>query len=161
MEGDYLVFGSELGGWRLIEGASGLAGATIEDGQPPPTDEEWGRGSGLLDRARGQIQEYLAGTRREFDLPVDLAGTDFQRSVWDELMQIPYGKTISYKELARRIGRPEAVRAVGAAVGKNPLWVIVPCHRAVGAGGGLVGYAGGLWRKRWLLERERESLLVG
>jgi methylated-DNA-[protein]-cysteine S-methyltransferase len=110
---------------------------------PRPTDE-----------ARRQLDEYFAGTRREFDLRLAPQGSEFQRRVWDALREIPYGETESYGELAARIGRPGSARAVGAANGQNPICVVVPCHRVIGAGGSLTGYAGGLERKRLLLDLE-------
>ena len=102
-----------------------------------------------------QLTEYFAGRRRQFDLPLHMEGTDFQRRVWAELREIPYGETISYGELARRIGQPGAARAVGLANGRNPISIIVPCHRVIGAGGGLTGYGGGLERKQLLLALEQ------
>ncbi len=111
-------------------------------------------GAAPFERVRSQLQGYASGTLREFDLPLALRGTDFQRRVWQALCDIGFGQTISYSELARRIGSPSAVRAVGAAVGRNPVSVIVPCHRIVGADGSLTGYAGGLDRKRALLAHE-------
>jgi len=107
-----------------------------------------------FERVRSQLQAYASGSLREFDLPLALRGTDFQRRVWGALRAVGFGQTISYSELARRIGAPSAVRAVGAAVGRNPVSVIVPCHRIVGADGSLTGYAGGLDRKRALLAHE-------
>ncbi len=109
----------------------------------------------VLEECARQLREYFAGKRRRFDLPLDLQGTDFERSVWEQLLLIPYGKTASYKDVARAVGRPAAMRAVGAANGKNPVAVIVPCHRVIGHDGRLVGYGGGLWRKRWLLDHEK------
>lgn len=105
---------------------------------------------------REQLAEYFAGERREFDVPVKLAGTPFQRRVWRELGRIPFGTTITYAELGRRVGQPTASRAVGNANGRNPISILVPCHRVVGTAGKLTGYAGGVERKRWLLEWERE-----
>jgi methylated-DNA-[protein]-cysteine S-methyltransferase len=110
----------------------------------------------LLERASQQIREYFAGSRTEFDLPLSLAGTPFQVSVWQALQNIPYGRTVSYGQVAQIIGRPKAVRAVGAANGQNPVSIIVPCHRVVGADGSLIGYGGGLDRKEWLLDHERQ-----
>jgi methylated-DNA-[protein]-cysteine S-methyltransferase len=107
-----------------------------------------------LPDVRRQLDEYLAGRRRAFDLPLELAGTEFQQLCWQELQRIPYGETRSYGEQARRIGRPAAVRAVGHANHDNPIGVIVPCHRVIGANGALTGYAGGLDMKRILLELE-------
>ncbi|MDX1492727.1 MAG: methylated-DNA--[protein]-cysteine S-methyltransferase [Longimicrobiales bacterium] len=122
------------------------------------------RSSGLLfapgigewtGRVEEQLQEYFAGRRRSFDLPVALAGTDFQRAVWERLCSIPFGETRSYAEIAEAVGRPAAVRAVGSANGANALAIVVPCHRVVRADGSLSGYGGGVWRKRRLLELER------
>jgi methylated-DNA-[protein]-cysteine S-methyltransferase len=101
-----------------------------------------------------QLDAYFAGELQEFDLPLAPHGTPFQLRVWDELTRIPYAETISYKELALRLGDPKLVRAVGTANGRNPLSIIVPCHRVIGADGTLVGYGGGLERKRWLLDHE-------
>jgi methylated-DNA-[protein]-cysteine S-methyltransferase len=125
--------------------------------------EDDGRGpaSALLARARQQLTEYFARTRTTFDLPLDPPGTTFQRRVWNLLRAIPYGATTSYGELARRLGDPHATRAVGAANGKNPIPIIVPCHRVVGARGELTGFGGGLDRKRWLLEHEGALLMLG
>jgi len=114
----------------------------------------------VLAAAAAQLDEYFAAERRDFDLELDLAGTDFQRAVWDELVRIPYGETVSYGEIARRLGRPERVRAVGAANGRNPVAIVVPCHRVIGADGGLVGYGGGLDRKRRLLAIEGSAPLA-
>jgi O-6-methylguanine DNA methyltransferase len=108
----------------------------------------------LLRHATEQLQAYFAGQRRDFDLPLDLAGTAFQRSVWRALLDIPYGETRSYGFVAQAIGAPKAVRAVGAANGSNPIPIVVPCHRVIGAGGSLTGYGGGLALKRFLLELE-------
>ena len=104
-----------------------------------------------------ELREYFAGARTRFDVPLDPAGTPFQRKVWREIAAVPCGTTISYTELARRCGRPAAVRAVGAATGRNPMTVIIPCHRIVGSDGTLTGYAGGLDRKRALLELESRA----
>lgn len=107
-----------------------------------------------LSEVRRQLDEYLAGRRRAFDLPLAFAGTEFQRLCWQELLRIPFGETRSYAEQARRIGRPAAIRAVGRANHDNPIGVIVPCHRVIGSNGSLTGYAGGLDMKRTLLELE-------
>ncbi|CAN5360680.1 methylated-DNA--[protein]-cysteine S-methyltransferase [soil metagenome] len=108
----------------------------------------------LLRRTQAQLEEYFAGTRRTFDLPLAPHGTDFQRTVWRTLATIPYGETISYAQLAARAGRPGAARAVGAANGRNPLPIVVPCHRVIGASGDLTGFGGGLPVKRFLLQLE-------
>ena len=107
-----------------------------------------------IEEALRQVAAYFQGTRQHFDLPVVFHGTPFQQLVWRELTKIPYGKTVSYKDVAQSLGRPRAVRAVGAANGKNPISIIAACHRVIGSDGNLVGYGGGLWRKKWLLEHE-------
>lgn len=117
-------------------------------------DPTWQRDDTRFAAAREQLTEYFAGQRREFDVPVRLHGTSFQQCVWQELTRIPHGVTITYAELARRIGRPTATRAVGAANGRNPVSIIVPCHRVIGASGELTGYGGGLDNKRRLLDLE-------
>ena len=101
-----------------------------------------------------QIKEYFSGTRTDFDFRINPNGTDFQKKVWQELLNIPYGKTISYLDLAKKLGDPKVIRAAASANGKNPLWIVIPCHRVIGTDGSLTGYAGGLWRKKWLLEHE-------
>ena len=113
----------------------------------------------LVGRAIEQIDAYFSHSLRQFDLPLDLQGTDFQRQVWKQLQTIPYGQTASYLEIAQALGKPKAVRAVGAANGQNPISIIVPCHRVIGSNGDLIGYGGGLWRKEWLLRHEG-ALLV-
>lgn len=124
-------------------------------------DDGHGPAGPVLARARQQLTEYFAGVRATFDIPLDPAGTPFQRQVWDTLRTIPYGTTTSYSELAHRLGDPGATRAVGAANGKNPIPIIVPCHRVIGARGELTGFGGGLDRKRWLLEHEGALLQLG
>jgi methylated-DNA-[protein]-cysteine S-methyltransferase len=121
--------------------------------QDPPAGAN--RDPARLDRATRQFNEYFAGTRQQFELSLHPAGTPFQLEVWTALRAIAYAETTSYAEIARRIGRPRAVRAVGAANGANPLAIIVPCHRVIGSRGDLVGYGGGLPAKRWLLAHER------
>lgn len=111
-------------------------------------------GNPLLDRVAAQLGEYFAGERRDFDLPLELAGSPFQREAWDALLRIPYGRTRSYAEQAALLEQPHAVRAVARANGENRLAIVVPCHRVVGADGRLTGYGGGLHRKRWLLDHE-------
>ncbi len=111
----------------------------------------------MLMRAEGQIQAFLGGERASFSLPLTLRGTEFQIAVWRQLMDIPYGATQSYRQIAEAVGKPTASRAVGAAVGRNPLSLVIPCHRVLGAGGDLTGYAGGLARKQKLLALENRS----
>jgi methylated-DNA-[protein]-cysteine S-methyltransferase len=114
----------------------------------------WRRDDAAFASTRAQLSEYFAGGRSEFDLPLAAEGTAFQRKVWTALCTIPYGETLSYGELARRIGQPTAARAVGLANGSNPLPIVVPCHRVIGADGSLTGFGGGIERKRWLLAHE-------
>ena len=111
----------------------------------------------LTNRAAAQIDEYLSGKRREFDVPLKPHGTDFQQSVWKALQEIPYGETRSYKQVAEAIGNPDASRAVGMANNKNPIWVMIPCHRVIGADGSLTGYGGGMDMKQKLLDVEKKG----
>ncbi len=101
-----------------------------------------------------QLNEYFEGKRTAFTFKLNPKGTEFQQKVWQELLKIPFGKTISYLDLSKKLGDVKAIRAVASANGKNPLWIVVPCHRVIGTDGSLTGYAGGLWRKKWLLEHE-------
>jgi methylated-DNA-[protein]-cysteine S-methyltransferase len=144
---------SPLGPLRLFGTAEALSAVYLPTSDAPQAPA--GRGGGLA-LARRQLDEYFAGDRRDFDLPLEPEGTAFQQRVWRALLAIPYGTTCSYGELARAIGRPAASRAVGAANGKNPLAIIVPCHRVIGANGTLTGYGGGLPIKRWLLGHEQK-----
>lgn len=105
-----------------------------------------------------QLQEYFEGKRKDFTFKLNPKGTDFQQKVWQELLNIPYGKTTSYLDLAKKLGDPKVIRAAASANGKNPLWIVIPCHRVIGKDGSLTGYAGGLWRKKWLLEHENPTL---
>lgn len=110
----------------------------------------------VLEKCLSQFDEYFFGNRKEFDLPLELNGTEFQKNVWNELLKIPYGKTISYLELSKILGNAKSIRAVAKANGENKIPIIIPCHRVIGANGNLTGYAGGLWRKKWLLDHEAE-----
>lgn len=114
----------------------------------------------LCRRARAEIEDYLAGDLREFTVPVEAAGTPFHREVWEAMREIPYGETRSYGEIARRLGQPEASRAVGVACGANPVPLIIPCHRVLAAGGAIGGFGGGIDMKRWLLGLEQGQLLL-
>jgi methylated-DNA-[protein]-cysteine S-methyltransferase len=146
-----------LGALCLVRTPRGLAGAWFagQKHHPGAIDADERPDDPLLMRAARQLQAYFGnGAAAGFDLPLDLVGTPFQRRVWQALQRIPPGATRSYAQVAEAIGAPQAVRAVGAAVGRNPLSVIVPCHRVVGTDGSLTGYAGGVERKRWLLARE-------
>jgi methylated-DNA-[protein]-cysteine S-methyltransferase len=150
-------YDSPLGTMLLAATDTGLAGVWFVGQRHGPDSAGWNEDEDhpVLRQAAAQLAEYFAGTRTHFDLPLDLqAGTPFQQDVWDALLAIPRGGTTSYAELARRLGRPQAARAIGAAVGRNPVSIIVPCHRVLGTGGSLTGYAGGLERKTALLTLE-------
>lgn len=110
-----------------------------------------------LQEAVNQLQEYFDGKRTDFNFKLNPKGTEFQQNVWKELLNIPFGKTITYLDLAKKLGDPKVIRAAASANGKNPLWIVVPCHRVIGTDGSLTGYAGGLWRKKWLLEHENPT----
>ncbi len=153
----YTYIDSPIGRLLLHSDGSAVTGLYMDVAdQPLPVRGGWVEDAeaGPLPEAIRQLREYFAGTRREFDLPLRLEGTAFQRRVWGALGGIPYGATWSYGELAKRIDRPKASRAVGLANGRNPLSIVVPCHRVIGADGSLTGYGGGLERKRWLLAHE-------
>lgn len=122
-----------------------IAGASFETAATP-----------LLAEAKRQLDEYFAGERKVFDLPLRLMGTEFQRLVWETLMEVPFGETVSYSKIAQRVGRPSATRAVANAIGANPMSIIIPCHRIIGESGKLTGYAGGLEAKRFLLNIEKK-----
>jgi methylated-DNA-[protein]-cysteine S-methyltransferase len=145
-----------LGAILLAATDHGLCGMWFEGQKHLPDMAHWPAGSSpVIAQTQQQLQEYFAGQRTVFDLAMDLgAGTAFQQEVWHALLAIPFGAHCSYGGIAQRIGRPKAVRAVGAAVGRNPIGIIVPCHRVLGASGALTGYAGGLERKIALLQRE-------
>jgi methylated-DNA-[protein]-cysteine S-methyltransferase len=149
---------SPIGPLLLTTDGEALTGIYLdsERGAQPPLDvgAEDPAHPVLVDAAE-QLSAYFAGERDDFDLPLAASGTDFQHTVWAALVEIPYGETISYGELARRVGNPNASRAVGLANGRNPLPIIVPCHRVIGANGTLTGYGGGVERKQWLLDHER------
>jgi methylated-DNA-[protein]-cysteine S-methyltransferase len=145
-----VIFNSPIGCIEIIGNETGLRSVSFSDTMPVsvgvvhPVEKE----------CLQQLEEYFSGKRKNFSLQLDVTGTDFQKKIWNELVKIPFGKTISYLELAMRHGDVKAIRAVGTANAKNPIAIIVPCHRVIGAGGELVGYAGGLHRKKWLLELE-------
>jgi methylated-DNA-[protein]-cysteine S-methyltransferase len=143
-------------GVSSVEFVDKSSGATVDKG--PSSDD--GAGA-LIAKAVAQLEEYFARTRTSFDLALELNGTPFQRAVWDCVRQVPYGRTISYRALADAAGRPAAIRAAGAANGANPLSILIPCHRIVGSNGSLTGYAGGLDRKRYLLDLESGAIWRG
>lgn len=153
----YAYIDSPIGRLSLHSDGSALTGLYMDvASRPPRAIEDWilDPNSAPLSEAARQLMEYFEGRRRTFVLPLRLHGTEFQRRVWSELREIPYGATWSYVELARRINHPNASRAVGLANGRNPISIVVPCHRVIGADGSLTGYGGGLERKRWLLAHE-------
>ena len=156
---------SPVGELRLIAGGRGLRAILwgAEDAARIASIDEDDLVEGstpVLDAAVAQLEEYFAGTRRQFDLPLDPLGTPFQQSAWMVLRTIPYGTTISYGQQAEQLGDPNKARAVGAANGKNPLSIVVPCHRVIGSSGHLTGFAAGLDIKSWLLDHERQQRLM-
>ena len=138
-------------GMTLIEGdENGITKILVYD-KDMPVSKSIPSG---LQQAVNQIKDYFEGKHADFDFKLNPQGTDFQKRVWEALLEIPFGKTMSYQDLAIKLGDVKAIRAVASANGKNPLWIVVPCHRVIGSDGSLTGYAGGLWRKKWLLEHE-------
>ena len=146
---------SPVGPLMLAADASGLRHIEFRDNRHPADRSDWhGGDSEILQAAEAQLGDYFAGRRRVFDLPLAPRGTAFQLRVWQELARIPFGETISYAQLAQRLGNPNGTRAVGAANGRNPLPIVLPCHRVIGADGGLTGFGGGLQTKDHLLRLE-------
>jgi len=160
----YKIMDSPVGRLTLVASDRGLAAILWEQDRPGRVPQVRGatethdRKHPVLAEAEGQLREYFAGTRQAFTLTLDAAGTPFQKKVWNALLTIPFGETRSYGEIARQIGHPAAVRAVGAANGRNPLSIVAPCHRVIGAGGQLTGFAGGLEVKARLLALEGARL---
>lgn len=151
-------FSSPIGRLTIVARDEGLAAILWEDDDParvPLGEARSDADHPVLVETMRQLDGYFAGTRTVFDLPLAPKGTDFQRQVWRALSRIPHGETRAYAEIAREIGRPAATRAVGAANGRNPISIVVPCHRVIGRDGSLTGFAGGLASKRWLLDHER------
>ncbi len=152
----YSSMTSPVGELTLTSDGAALTGVYMNPQRYRPRRERnWQRDDAALDEARAQLEAYFAGGLREFDLALAAEGSPFQQRVWQALCDIPYGETASYGEIARRVGEPHAARAVGLANGHNPIAIVVPCHRVIGADGSLTGYGGGLPRKRWLLAHER------
>ena len=151
----HTVVDSPVGPLTLVASGHALSGVHMAGQRHRPPDSAYGpRRDDLLPDARGQLAAYFTGELTEFDLELRLEGTEFQRRVWSALLSVPFAATVSYGQLAATAGRPGAARAVGMAVGRNPVGIVVPCHRVVGADGSLTGYGGGLDRKRWLLGHE-------
>ncbi|MEP7020272.1 MAG: methylated-DNA--[protein]-cysteine S-methyltransferase [Pseudonocardiales bacterium] len=151
----YTYIDSPIGPLLAVRDEVGLTGLYLPNARHPVSvAPDWERDDDAFDDVRAQLDEYFAGRRRDFDLPLHMIGTAFQQRVWTALLDIPYGETTSYGKTAAAIGAPTASRAVGLANGQNPIPIIVPCHRVVGANGSLTGYGGGLEAKRWLLALE-------
>jgi methylated-DNA-[protein]-cysteine S-methyltransferase len=154
---------AKLGDLLLVADETHLTGIYFNDCEHvPPMGKGWKLNPrhSVLQRAAAEIQEYLKGNRKSFSIPLRFAGTSFQQSIWTQIAKIPFGETITYTELAKRAGAPTALRAAGTATGRNPLGIVIPCHRVVGKNGGLGGYAGGLDRKKRLLEVESIDLAL-
>lgn len=144
---------TELGMTRIQGDHNGISRISISETErdvSPDIPQE-------LEKAVQQTRQYFSGSLTSFQLKLDPKGTDFQKKVWCHLQQIPFGKTISYLDLAKELGDVKSIRAAAAAIGKNPLWIVIPCHRVIGSDGSLTGYAGGLWRKKWLLLHENQA----
>jgi methylated-DNA-[protein]-cysteine S-methyltransferase len=159
----YKTMQSPVGELKLVANGNGLTAVLWENDDPSrvrlgPLEED--RNHPVLREAERQLSDYFAGKRETFSLKLDFAGTDFQKKVWNALTTIPFGQTRSYGQIARQIGHPKAVRAVGAANGRNPISIIAPCHRVIGSNGKLTGFAGGLKAKAALLEMETKSGLL-
>ena len=162
MSRSHTIVDSPIGSLTLVAVDGMLAGLYMEQHRYAPDRSTFGpRDPAVFAAAAAQLEEYFAGERREFDIPVVFEGTPFQQTVWRALQEIPCGETMSYRELAERIGRPSASRAVGLANGHNPISIVVPCHRVVGSNGSLTGYGGGIERKRYLLNLERGQAQLG
>lgn len=150
METTYIK--TPLGNAKIVGDEDGISVISVSDE---------GEGSiiipAVLQEAVSQLNDYFDGKRTDFTFKLNPSGTDFQQKVWRGLLEIPFGKTMSYLELSKKIGDVKAIRAVASANGKNPLWIVIPCHRVIGTDGSLTGYAGGLWRKKWLLEHENPT----
>jgi methylated-DNA-[protein]-cysteine S-methyltransferase len=155
----YDEYASPVGMLTLVGGERGLSGL-FPAGHAPAIGADWRRDAVPFREVFRQLDEYFAGKRRDFHIPLDMRGTPFQLKVWEALLSIPFGETVTYGEQARRIGQPNASRAVGLANGRNPVSIIVPCHRVIGKNGTLTGYGGGLEMKRFLLDLENPQRLA-
>lgn len=148
------IVNTSLGPVILKGDQSGLRSLQFTNHTPPPLSTPV---PSPLEKATDQVEKYFNGSLKSFDLNLNLQGTPFQKAVWKELMEIPWGHRLTYMQLANKLKNPTAVRAVAAAIGKNPLLVVIPCHRVIGSNGSLTGYAAGLQRKQWLLEHEQAN----
>lgn len=147
-----IYINSPLGITKICGDANGITEISV--GYEEPISNKIPK---IFQKVVKELNEYFDGNRKEFTFKLNPKGTDFQQRVWQELLKIPFGKTTSYLELSKKLGDVKAIRAVASANGKNPLWIVVPCHRVIGSDGSLTGYAGGLWRKQWLLEHEKSE----
>lgn len=152
MEYSIAYLETPIGTAKISRDFDGIAAISVLDEKIPTTKNI----PDALVEAMKQLDAYFKGDLKEFKLKLNPTGTHFQKSVWEALMKVSYGKTNSYMELTKNLGDVKAIRAVASANGKNPLWIVIPCHRIIGSDGSLTGYAGGLWRKEWLLNHERE-----
>jgi len=142
-----------IGTAKIVGDENGISAVTVIDDDLETTIEI----PKMLEDCVKQLDEYFNGARNQFDLKLNPQGTDFQKKVWKELMNVPFGKTKTYLEQSKQLGDIKAIRAVASANGKNPIWIIIPCHRIIGSDGSLTGYAGGIWRKKWLIAHENPS----
>lgn len=150
---DYAYLETPLGTAKIVGDNNGIVSISVIETKEKTTD----RIPDTLVDCIEQLKQYFEGSRQDFNLKLNPKGTDFQKNVWKELLTIPFGKTTTYLKQTLALGNEKAIRAVAAANGKNPIWIVVPCHRVIGTNGSLTGYAGGLWRKKWLLEHENPS----
>lgn len=142
-----------LGTSKIVGDTNGIVEISVLDDDIPSTENP----PKILKECIGQLLEYFEGTRKNFTVKLNPKGTEFQKKVWTALLDIPYGERTTYMKQTLRLGSEKAIRAVASANGKNPIWIMIPCHRVVGSDGSLTGYAGGIWRKKWLLEHENPS----
>ncbi|HEY9221108.1 MAG TPA: methylated-DNA--[protein]-cysteine S-methyltransferase [Lutibacter sp.] len=142
-----------IGTAKIVGDENGIIAVTVIDGAIEISAEI----PEILQDCVQQLDEYFNGTRKQFNLKLNPQGTDFQKRVWKKLLLVPYGKTLTYLQQSKQLGDVKAIRAVASANGKNPIWIVIPCHRIIGSDGSLTGYAGGIWRKKWLLEHENPS----
>lgn len=147
---DIAYFSSPIGTIEVTGDADGIASINFLDIEKEATENI----SEPLQKCVGQLEEYFEGSRSQFNVTLNPQGTDFQKRVWNKLLEIPFNKTVSYQEMANRLGDPKVIRAAASANGKNPISIIIPCHRVIGSDGSLTGYGGGLHRKKWLLAHE-------
>lgn len=153
MESKITYYKTPIGTAKIIGNADGIQSISI-------LEEDKNSSKNIpkeLENCVHQLEEYFQGNRKEFTIKLNPSGTDFQQTVWKELQNIPFGKTTSYREESKKIGNTKAIRAVASANGKNPIWIVIPCHRVIGSDGSLTGYAGGIWRKKWLLNHESST----